>query len=97
MRPEQIEQWQDIIALSKDSVKYFEAGKKASSSSKKCPYAPGGECREPGTFEICRNCPFGYAPCLSDIVRNIYKKIVGLTINLLKKDLRLEDLFRKPQ
>ncbi|MFA5104048.1 MAG: hypothetical protein WC527_02610 [Candidatus Margulisiibacteriota bacterium] len=50
-------------------------------NKKRCLYMREEECTIPDTpFTLCKTCPYGYIHCLKAVVKNIYKKIVGIAI-----------------
>jgi|GEM_PF-5737465 len=93
MKTEQVDRAEEARSFSRDAVRYFQTGKKQKTPPKRCPYSPGTECQGPGTLEICDTCPFGYAPCIPVILKNIYKKIIGHTINLLNREISFRSIF----
>ncbi|MCX5749599.1 MAG: hypothetical protein NTZ10_05095 [Candidatus Saganbacteria bacterium] len=95
MRTELIDKKTDIRTLSKDVISSYHATIKNKRSPKKCIYLTDTECTAPGSlFEVCKTCPYGYIYCFGDIVKNVYRKTVGFTIDLLNKEISLNSIFK---
>jgi hypothetical protein len=55
--------------------------------SRPCKYLHSTKCIAPFRwFEICKTCPYGYIYCFEAIVKNIFKKTIGLAISILSRD-----------
>ena len=82
----------DIRAISKNTEPKQAENRTAEgpvkkSGAKPCKYLCDTECVAPSAwFEICKTCSYGYIYCFGSIVKNIYKKTVGLAINILSRD-----------
>jgi len=69
-----------------------------SKKKRRCIYAPDGQCSAPGMFfEVCKTCPYGYIYCFSDIVKNLFGKIVGSAIRMLGQERNIADIFKDPR
>lgn len=52
---------------------------------KKCIYFKDMECTAPNCkMKICANCPYGYLFTIKSLANNLFRKIVGLAIFLMK-------------
>lgn len=48
---------------------------------KPCIYMNDEDCVLPATpFILCRACPYGYIHCFGTVVKNLYKKIIGISV-----------------
>lgn len=95
MKTEPLQPRSDIDLLSAEVIRNFHIKQEKTYSSKKCAYAPGGECYgNTGLLEICAACPYGMQTTFKGVVKNFYKKVIGLAIDLLKRDLRFGGIFR---
>lgn len=54
---------------------------------KMCVYFESLDCVVPhGHLNICKNCPIGYLYCVGFAIKNIYYRIIGLAVNILKME-----------
>lgn len=68
---------------SKPSVK----PKKKNVFVRACIYDKSVECSAPSSFsDICKTCPYGYSHCFGKIMKNVYKKTVGLAISMMQRE-----------
>lgn len=55
--------------------------KKPGSGKKRCIYMREEECILPYTpFVLCKTCPYGYIYCFGAVVKNVYKKVIGISV-----------------
>jgi hypothetical protein len=54
---------------------------KPGTNRKRCIYMSDEECILPATpFILCKACPYGYIHCFGAVVKNVYKKIIGISV-----------------
>lgn len=79
----------------KIDISNFKRGtQETSSKEKECIYYPDIECA-PGKYSMCENCPYGYMCCIPAVIKNVYQKIIGLTMMFLNQDVTLKKLLNK--
>lgn len=66
--------------------------KEPTPKGRKCIYFKDTECTAPNCkMDICANCPYGHLFTIKSVANNLFKKIVGLAIFLMKgNDVALE-------
>ena len=87
MRIETIETNLDISVKTRQAVENEDQPfKKKKSTGKMCIYMNNTECVPTAGFKLCKTCPYGYIYCFGIMVGNVYKKIIGLAINMFNRD-----------
>lgn len=84
----------EILEIQKPETSSRTSSEKPSIKPKKkkdfvrmCIYDKNIECSAPSSFsELCKTCPYGYSHCFGKIMKNIYKKTVGLAISMMQRE-----------